>query len=403
MNKVAGGNIALVILFIFLFPNLSILGLDNIGSQPNSIILAVLALPFLNIKRLPLNLTVLLIIAIPAILLIVYSPLNMTTFRSLTNYCSLAFVPLAVYKLLHFLTVEQFKKLLKVGIWIWCFVAIIQLFFNPNFLSFLLPHQSGSLVAGRGVTSLATEPTYYGYYICLFISLVLVFFKRKEKIIYITLLLIQLLFFSISTTAIITIIVSIFLYAFIASNKARMFILGSGVITLFLFYYIFYIDTSLLNSSLKNIRLVGFIQSVLENPTNVLILDGSGNRRFLGIFLSFRGAMDSFFIPNGYDNFNAYVFSNGVKMRYGYLMSFLKAYPRILSSVGGILFELGLFGIISLIAILSPFLKLKSPHSKLSMIIFFMILLNPVPFTNSIVHLIIGATSCLAFNKFKKT
>ena len=172
----------LLIIFCF-FPFLNILRLP-IDSQPNALIISFLIL-LINYKYIiynfPTKLLILFLIFIISTLVLLFSKFNFLTFTSYISYFSLCFIPLAVYVSLKKLNGISFN-FFKITIFIWGVVAFVQRIYNPEFLSFLQYRSMGSGVMGRGVNSLAPEPTYYGTVIALFLVIyVLNNFKENRK------------------------------------------------------------------------------------------------------------------------------------------------------------------------------------------------------------------------------
>ena len=395
--------LAMLLVFICMFPNLSLLGLHQIGSQPNDIILCVFLFPFIKWKKAPTNILLLVLVSMFAIGVVLISPKDFNTFRSVVNYFAVFFVPLLVYQMLSHLTFEQFKNVLKLGLLIWFFVGTVQFVYDPNFLSFLLPHQSGSFAGGRGITSMATEPTYYAYALCLILCITLLIFKGKERVKWTALILLQVILYSLSTTAIAGLFLVTGIYFIFSSAKVRNTLFLAMIPIGLILYYFLFINTSFLEAQKENTRILNIVYLAIQNPEAILILDGSGNRRFLAIFLSIYGSFESFFIPHGYGHFNDYIMSPTIRQKFSSVISWLNEYGRIQSSIGAILFELGFMGLVAIYAIVKPFRRIGTEVSKFSMIFFIFLLLNPVPFTNSIVHLVIGVVSFLAFSPgFKK-
>jgi hypothetical protein len=386
-------------LFVSLFPNISIFGFSSIGSQPNDLILGLLLLPFISMKVLPKNLFVLLITSFFSLFFYILQIGDLNALKSCANYISLWVGSLIFFSIFSHMKIERVIKIIKTAIWVWFIVAALQYFISPTFLSFLLPHQSGSLASGRGVTSLATEPTYYGYTLLLLICIVLLLFKEEERKKYIILLIFQLFIFSISSTAIATFIISLLVYAILKLRFKALLITIFALVTIsFILYILLFSENAVFSTSVQNIRLLRLISSILDNPAAFMVIDASGNRRFLAIFFSFIGSINSFLVPHGFGNFDSYIYSSGLLDRYSDLIFFLEPYPRIQSSIGAALFELGIIGLVLILAILKPFTEITKSKITLSMVLFIFLMINPIPFTNSLVHICVGLVSFLAYN-----
>lgn len=95
--------------------------------------------------------------------------------RSLAGYLALPVIAYAAFRLYRFLDARIFLA----GVGTWLVVGLIQIAFDPYFLSGILPRKSTFGDVGRGVTSLAPEPFYYAKVLIVFFILNEIF--RKEK------------------------------------------------------------------------------------------------------------------------------------------------------------------------------------------------------------------------------
>ena len=77
--------------------------------------------------------------------------------RSIAGYLAVPLIAYAAFRIYRFLDVRIFLA----GAAAWLAVGLVQIAFNPYFLSWVLPRKSTFGAMGRGVTSLAPEPFYY--------------------------------------------------------------------------------------------------------------------------------------------------------------------------------------------------------------------------------------------------
>lgn len=109
--------------------------------------------------------------------LIVFCVSDFTTFalRSVANYASLFFIPLATFLIIKKAEGEN-HALIKRFILVWFLVGLVQIFFDRGFLSPIISGARWS-ASYRGVIGLAFEPSFYGIicYFCLYLV------KRFEK------------------------------------------------------------------------------------------------------------------------------------------------------------------------------------------------------------------------------
>jgi hypothetical protein len=368
----------LMILFCF-FPFLNILRLP-IDSQPNALILSFLII-IINYKtliyHLPTKLLFLIILFLVANIVLLFSNFTFITFTSYISYLSLCFIPLAVYislKKINGLSFNFFKKIIL----IWGLVGFIQRIYEPEFLIFLQYRSNGSGLMGRGVNSLAPEPTYYGTVIALFIVIYVINnFLEKENKLWFILLLIQLFILSISSTIIAVFLISTIIYFLITLFKINF--------KNKLFYIVFFLSTIFIiflkiNSDLiSNTRLYKIIIIVISRP-ELIMLDQSINERFNHVFFPIVSLYENFMIPMGFDNFKNYIITKISLNQYPILFVNidLSNYNKIMSGYGAAFFELGGFGLLIPIFLFSFF---KTFLNK-KRIIYIFILLNMLLFTS---------------------
>jgi hypothetical protein len=367
-----------LILFCFL-PFLNILRLP-IDSQPNALILSFLIL-IINFKtlihHLPTKILFLILIFLIATFVLFFSNYTFVTFTSYISYLSLCIIPLAVYislKKLNGLSFQFFKKI----IFTWGLVALIQRLYDPEFLNFLQYRSSGSGVMGRGVNSLAPEPTYYGTVIALFIVVYVInnFNEKKNKIWFIFLL-IQLFILSISSTIFAVFLITTLIYFFIISFRINF--KNKSFYISFFFSTIFIIFLNINFDLVSNTRIYKLLNIFLSRP-ELILLDQSINERFNHVFFPIVSLYDNFMIPMGFDNFKNYIISKISLNQYPLLFVNINLanYNKIMSGYGAAFFELGGFGLIIPIYLFSFF---KTLHNKKSLIYVF-ILLNMLLFTS---------------------
>ena len=355
--KIKTNNLLYHLLIVFcFFPFLNILRLP-IDSQPNALVLSFLIL-FINyrtiIYHLPTNLLYLIIIFLVATIVLFFSNYTFVTFTSYISYLSLCFIPLAVYislKKINGLSFDFFKKVIL----IWGLVGLIQRIYNPEFLKFLQYRGNGSAMMGRGVNSLAPEPTYYGTVIALFIVIFVInnFFEKKN-IIWFILLLFQLFIFSISSTIIAVFFITSCIYVFV--NLFRINFKNK-------FFYITFFISALLIIIFKNnfdfissTRIYKIINIIYSRP-ELIMLDQSINERFNHAFFPIVSLYDNIMIPYGFGNFKNYISDKIYIKEYSlfFININLANYNKIMSGYGAAFFELGGFGLLIPIFLYSSF------------------------------------------------
>jgi hypothetical protein len=372
------------------FPYIAILPLKT-DSQPNALLLSfiifILVLYCHPKIKLPVDFWIYGMIFICAVLLAIKS-FNFNTVRSLINYLSIFIISSVTYILL-----KKYKfsyKLLNISIRIWFIVGFIQTFVYSHFLTFLSSRVSGIASYGRGVVSLAPEPTFYALIAGLLLLLCLINRQNGQlNKLNIVLCLISICIFSKSATVILLLIIAFIFYLIVLVFRKGIkyiFILSiaGAIMTIFFF--------TIINSDYNN-RLFNIIRNVAENPQIMFIVDDSVNERFIHLVFPLKGLFDNYMLPNGFNEFNGYMSKIYQSQEYSeYLVSYRDNYTRIMSGYGSVFFELGLLGIFIFISINMQFLKIVKQRfsNTFSLIFFNLMLFMALPFVTALVPFIIG-------------
>ncbi|MDA9031557.1 hypothetical protein N9I31_06965 [Candidatus Pseudothioglobus singularis] len=288
-----------------------------------------------------------------------------SSIRSIAGYFNIVLTPFVFYFILnkyYDLTIN-FLKLVVIT---YLIIGLIQTVFDVNFLSLLLNRVS--TFGGRGVTSLCPEPTFYGI-VCLFLILLFLTLDIKNKNLFICLLVFQILFISKSTMVILLLLIFWFYYAIFKLN-AKLFLL------LFMFLIIAMVIFITLDSSYYETRVLHLFNKLITNPES-LINDGSINSRLGDVYFPIMGFIDNFGMPHGFGSFSNYQATELLKQD----IFLHKAMPndRIMSFYGGILFELGVIGL--LIPISYSIILLRAYKKNIKNFLVFFFFLNTILFT----------------------
>lgn len=376
------------ILFCF-FPYIQLVP-SEIDSQPYALLLGIIILLFNKIYKYNTNLSNLLLICIFGILFYFFSPFNLNSLRSAANYISLFIIPTASYHILKTnksLTINLFKKIVL----IWLIFGIIQLVIFPSFGSFLISRMSlGELESGRGVTSLAPEPTFYGI-ICALLSIVcfLNFKKCGEYKMLQIIIWSQLLLISRSTTVIMISGLSYIIYKlfFLFKNSPK------SILGLIILSFIIVSITPIVLSYLQNYRIGKLLGLLIENPELFLLKDESVNERFIHAYFPIYGFIENYGLPHFYGGFNEYM--KGVYQHNPfseYIIYYRNDYTRIMSGLGSIMFELGIISLLLLKVLFSCFHNIYNYDKQIVFFggLFLFTLLNAMPLSNALVGFVIG-------------
>ncbi len=255
--------------------------------------------------------------------------------RGVLGYLTIAITPI-VFKYVLEKKFDYFITFLKWATIIYFIVAVIQLLVDRSFLTFLLNRSSTS--AERGVTSLASEATYYGT-ICLFFLLFYLHLGYKEYKYYIFLTLFQIIFLSQSTMTMLLLIIYLGLYVLTRIRFSTTVL--SGGFLYGLWYVIFFTDWIKSNS-----RFVSVLKVILENPFKIVEIDGSVNDRWGSIYYPFKGFFEHYGIPHGFTSYANYLADELPKQNYFWHVTIVDI---IKSYYGAIVYELGFVGLLIII------------------------------------------------------
>lgn len=388
-------------LTICFFPFLNILRLPT-DNQPNALIFSFFIV-FLNYKTLiyhfPAKIIYFILIFVVAFILLLLSDMSITSILSFSGYISILFIPLAVFISLYKIGGLP-KKFIFVIISIWGIVAFIQRFFFTNFLSFLLYRNSGSGLMGRGVNSLAPEPTFYGSVLILFFIIFIINYKINKNKIYITFIFSQLFLLSLSTTSFAILLCS-FIFYLIVIIFFRKFNINFILILLFILFTII-IFIILFDNSIKTMRFYKIANLVINNPQLILI-DESINERLNHALLPIINFFEHYGIPMGYNNFQEYIIYKTNDASYNFLFKNINIdhYKRIMSGYGAIIFELGLFAFLIPYYIYTIFKPILYNNNYLFIFILFNLLLfTSMTFNNSMILFVLGNVLYLQQNNY---
>lgn len=312
-----------------------------------------------------------------ASIILLYSLLSDASFfsiiRSYMSYISIVVISLVVNKMLTYrrgINENLIKKIINV----WLLVGIIQKKFWPSFATWIV--SNARTTEGRGVISLASEPSFYGY-MCFFMLLFVMKFKEKRTV-YIINLLFQITILAQSSVTIVYLAVLIMvaaLYYFFNGNvKINLSILSIGAcILLILFYYVQYHH----NSRMTYLLYSFFNIRSLDDLGNLVEKDESIQTRMyyiiycLSEFAKYKG------LPHGYISTE-----------------------RIESGYGAMLYELGFIGLFFIIGIW--IIIYKGNKKTMSFIVatsFTIILFSAIQMSLPLIGFYIGYMSYESYNK----
>jgi hypothetical protein len=304
--------------------------------QPNAFLIGLLLLIIMNKIYFSKLFYLLIIPMIFSILLLSMNDFTIVHIKEVYGYTS--FFLLSVISYNYFIFYGEIKyKFYRNILFIYMLVGLIQLYIQPNFFHIFLARELGyNGFQGRGVESMTTEPTYYGLILLFIFILVynsLVLSNNQKNRLYL-LITISLLLVSKSTTAIVGFFIFL-LFDFIKINiKLLIKFLFFLIASIFIFHYYYQDIITLRVFKLFEFLLTGGIVELINK-------DQSSNDRILHVVFSIKGFFDSFGLPHGFSAWNDYI---QLQSSLGYDTKYISSEAnKILSFIGTLLFELGVF------------------------------------------------------------
>ena len=372
-------------------------GTNNMDSQPWSVIFAVgfiFSIIFnVRIPKYLIGISLVLVIGLLISVILSVSPSLFSLLRVSFGYFSIPIIFTAFY---NYMKHYGFPFHLFVTVnFVWIFFGILELYY-PEVCSSFSPTRTNF---GRGVTSLAAEPTFFGIYL-FFNSWIILAAKRfiisRSVGLILLINLLAVLFLAKSSMVILFYIVvsgSYFWYHFlrVGTRFSKKILFQTIIVILFL-------CISLVTSYnlLEGSRLYSLANKLLTNVSivDLVRLDESVNGRVEALLFSSFGMVNNYFIPGGLETFSdtkAALISDHAN---GYFYVWVKG-DKIMSWVGSHFYELGIFGIVALL-LFYLFLCDGSRLSRINLITMFVILFSAIPIGFSLIPMLFAV---LAFNK----
>ncbi len=323
------------VLFIFfaLLPYVNF-GLNSRDSQPWAFLFSTIFI--LYNYRYKLNMTNFAYFLIPIIALFVWFffssvVLDFISIRAMINYATFSF---CLIGFIYFLNEYGFPWKLFMAInFLYIAVAILQ-FYYPDIVSSIVT-QRGTRESGRGVQSLAAEPTAFGLvlFFFAFIYLAASNFKPSRVISYfIGLNIFSIIFLAGSSTVILYLLVAAFISFFWLNFRLKLILL----ISIFTIAFIAY-------QYLEGSRILFIVNNLIERGlSQYIFFDESVNDRLAHVIFSIQGSFMNNLLPGGFNSFiDTQLFLMKEYEGFFYYPNFTYS---ILSFFGTFVYELGFLG-----------------------------------------------------------
>lgn len=370
-------NIAII---VCLFPWVSF-GILDMDTQPYSLIFILLALinrgKFLKLDM-AINLSLILIII--GFIISILRTDNIITFQSIRYIYGIF---LFIFSLIFFHDYISRKglplKTIKVANIVYLLVSVLELFI-PTLIGAFTPSRTE---ISRGLTSLTPEPSYFATFLffCSFIYWISSDYRLKKNIYFHFANIVFIILFAKSSIGLSLIFLSYFIYQIFNIKISRLLIIIL-VSILFISSLPEMIDFIVPNSRISNV--VSQIYKI--GISDIFYIDASFNQRLDHIITSIHASINNFLIPNGIDSFIAE--RNKILPYYSGYFWYANDTNIIMSWIGTMVFHLGIFFLLAFGLIFFKIFYNSYTKNIVAFLIFFLILITPIPVGFPITYLI---------------
>ncbi len=238
-------------------------------------------------------------------------------------------------------------NILKKSIYIWLLVALVQYYIKSDFmLSFtgLPSHTTANVVAsGRGVVSMAPEPTHYGFHILVIGSALALLGAGWRTL---ALCIVQAVFLAKSASAVLALCCAIALVTIIGRkiNFRTAILLSASTV----------LATALMLIIASQSRMVILATEFINSPMEILHRDYSLNIRLGGLFASLQHIFDNWLLPQGLSHSAWLTSAEQIRMDNKWLMDISSVGPP--SGILVILYQAGFMILPQILFLVATFL-----------------------------------------------
>lgn len=356
-----------ILLLLCLFPYISLFR-TSFDTQPFALIFSVFFFSILLVAKgktlsFSFPLWLIFLVFLYAICLYLIGPNYGTDgLKSLASYASVFFIALASCKTFKYVNL----KVYFLSVFTWLFFGVMQLLFSKTFGNWFVPRMATSI--GRGVTSLAVEPSYYAI-ICIFFLVLNEIFHKDTKYgngLYFVIMFLLLFQIVISLSA----MGFLFLMIFFFSKCISVFVFAKGLKKLYMPFLMMIIPILLILSFLYMPILQGkraniLLREAIKSPMSLIFIDQSIAARASDIFLSFYSLIYSSGIGLGLATGANYALLLAGEINNLISVHLVGLGGRIMSGWGSAVYELGIVGVIFILTFLWIVLKGISRNKKM--------------------------------------
>ena len=380
-----------LLLFLF-FPWLSF-GLISTDTQPYFIILSILLV--LCCKSVNRKISTLAIIPIGALIVaLYYETFDFLTVRALLSYSTIFFTSAAYFTIRKYY-VHDIKKWIYFANIIWLFVGCLQFLFGKNIFDFLVVVRS---TTERGVTGLSPEPAFYGLFL-IFISWIILIVNdyRFGNAVIVGLLLFNVLAIVFFAKSAMVFLILFYLFCFyFACSLFKSYVHFILLFVVGLIFFSIFTNSDLIFSGN---RMGMVVAQIRESPLEILYHDESINQRARDLVYPILGALENFFIPNGFHQYAHYSLRLDAELDHFFWWG--GGQNIIMSASGSIIYELGFISIPYFVFTFFCFRRDKTVSSFFECIAFSGILFfSAIPISFPLIYILL--TEKLLFGSFPK-
>lgn len=274
---------------------------------------------------------------------------------------------------------------------LWLIMGVGEIF-APGIIEAISPRRT---TLDRGVTSLAPEPTFFAIYLFFNSWLTLAAYNFRPSRMIVMLVVVNMLavvFLAKSTMGVMFIAIAVMAILFYRLFSLRF--TGKGVKRGIVGTVLLLVLWILLSRVLEDSRIITIYDYMTATSLREIITwDASINQRLEGVVLSIHGALHHYLWPAGFDTF--LITRDAIVESYDGMFWYPTESAKIMSWIGAVIYELGVFGIAALILIARVAYDGKR-SSMFSLGLLAIILMSAVPPSFPIVPMLV------AFMVFKK-
>lgn len=337
--------VQMLFLFFCFFPYLAPIHLPT-DVQPYALILSLLVCALASLDNVPKEIWLLALAPATSIVVWLVDDQSFYGFRESLSFFSPLSIALATIVVLKEPSGRSaLRHFIFIATYIWLFFGLLERLINPNLLVALIPHTS--VDEGRGVAGLATEPSFYGV-TCLFILLLNYLCNENNKSIF-YLLLFQIFFLAQSSVTILLLLTFMFYRTLLFPTLRQIStIIFLAVSSMGLLSYVL--------PHFADLRVAALAINFVSHPTQLFQLDTSLNARVGHVVFSIIGFLDNRGLPHGFDHFTDFVLMRADSLNFTWLGG-TPPHLKIMSGYGSLLFELGVFGLLTPLTVVILSLK----------------------------------------------